>query len=65
MMSKNRITLWVVLVVILSALASSHAYETIRGVTGLIKYDASKAFQGYTLVAPLEARTTYLVDMEG
>jgi hypothetical protein len=64
MMSKKRIALWVVLV-IAAAFITSQAYESIRGVTGLIKYDASKAYQGYTLVMPNEAKTIYLVDMEG
>jgi hypothetical protein len=64
-MSKKQIALYVVLVLVLVALVSSQAREAIRGVTGLIKYDAGKAYQGYTLITPNETKTTYLVDMEG
>ena len=63
-MSKKWITL-LVLMIVLSSFASPQAREAIRGVTGLLKYDAAKAFQGYTLIAPMEDKTTYLVDMEG
>jgi len=64
-MSRKRITLCVLLGVVLSACVSTPAREAIRGVTGLLKYDASKAFQGYTLIPPNEDKTTYLIDMEG
>jgi hypothetical protein len=64
-MSKKLIVLWAVLIIVLTVIVSSQAYESIRGVTGLVKYDASKAFQGYTLIAPMSSKTTYLVDMEG
>jgi hypothetical protein len=64
-MSRKIAVLLAVTVFILSTLIAPQAYESIRGVTGLIKYDPEKAFQGYTLVAPLEDKNTYLVDMEG
>jgi len=64
-MSKKRIAFWVVPAIILAAVVASQAYESIRGVTGLVKYDASKAYQGYTLIMPIDAKTTYLVNMQG
>ena len=33
--------------------------------TGLIEYDRSRATNGYTLFSPINAHTTYLIDMEG
>ena len=35
------------------------------GESGLITYDKSKAFDGYTLFAPVSSTNTYLIDMEG
>jgi hypothetical protein len=64
-MSKKLIAFGVVLLLVLTAFITSLARESIRGVTGLIKYDAGKSYQGYTLIAPNETKTTYLVDMEG
>jgi hypothetical protein len=55
----------IVLAGILTFIVSPQAHESIRGVTGLLRYDAAKAFQGYTLIAPNEDKTTYLIDMEG
>jgi hypothetical protein len=64
-MSRKAISVAIAITAILSLLVSLHAYEAIRGVTGLLKYDAEKAFKGYTLIPPNEDKTTYLVDMEG
>jgi hypothetical protein len=64
-MSKKLIVLWVVIIVVLTVFVTSQATESIRGVTGVLKYDASKAYQGYTLLAPMGNKTTYLIDMEG
>jgi hypothetical protein len=55
----------IVLGMVLASFVSPQAHESIRGVTGLLKYDTAKAYQGYTLIAPNEDKTTYLVDMEG
>lgn len=55
----------ILLISILICIVSPQAHESFRGVTGLLKYDAAKAFQGYTLIPPMEDKTTYLVDMEG
>jgi hypothetical protein len=64
-MSRKLILFWIVLVIVFTALVSSQAREAIRGATGLLKYDAGKVYQGYTLIPPMEDTTTYLVDMEG
>jgi hypothetical protein len=64
LMSKKYMVL-IVSVVVLSSFICPQAHESIRGVTGLLKYDPAKAFQGYTLIPPMEDKTTYLVDMEG
>jgi hypothetical protein len=64
-MSKRLMASLILLISILACIASPQAHESIRGVTGLLKYDAGKAFQGYTLIAPNEDKTTYLIDMEG
>ena len=41
------------------------AYEAFNGPTGLLKYTKGKAFEGYTLLAPMGSRSTFLLDMEG
>jgi hypothetical protein len=41
------------------------AYELLYGPTGLIRYNKEKAYDGYTLFAPMLSTTTYLIDMEG
>lgn len=64
-MSRKLMVLLIVLVFVLAAFVSPQAHEAIRGVTGLLKYDAGKAYQGYTLIPPVESTTTYLIDMEG
>ncbi len=64
-MSRKRIAFGTVAFVILTAFISSQAHEAIRGVTGLLKYEKEKAYQGYTVIPPNESKTTYLVDMEG
>ena len=50
---------------VLAVAASAQAYEALTGPTGVLKYDKSKAFDGYTLFDPGMGTTTYLVDMEG
>jgi hypothetical protein len=64
-MSRKLTSFLFVLALVLTAFLSAYAYEAVRGVTGLLKYDAAKAYQGYTLIPPMESTTTYLVDMEG
>ena len=41
------------------------ASEPVKRQIGLIKYDQSKAFKGYTLFAPKHFTTIHLIDMEG
>jgi hypothetical protein len=65
MLMKKLIGLLAVFIVILVSYASVPAHESIRGVTGLLKYDAAKAYRGYTLIPPQESKITYLIDMEG
>lgn len=44
--------------------APAMAYEAFKGPLGLLA-KASGSFDGYTLVAPQEATSTYLIDMDG
>lgn len=42
------------------------AYEALTGPTGVLKYDKTKAYAGYTLFSPqIQSKKTYLIDMEG
>ncbi len=43
----------------------AQAYESHSGPTQLIQYDASKAYEGYTLFSPMSSNKTYLIDMLG
>ena len=43
----------------------SYAYELMGGPTQLIQYDASKAYEGYTLFSSGGTPKTYLIDMLG
>ena len=45
--------------------APAAAYEAFSGPLGLLYSDKSKAFDGYTLVAPWQTNVTYLMDMDG
>ena len=45
--------------------APTAADEAFSGPLGLLYSDKSKAFDGYTLVAPLQTNVTYLMDMDG
>ena len=45
--------------------APAAAFEAFSGPLGLLYSDKSKAFDGYTLVAPLQTNVTYLMDMDG
>ena len=51
---------------VLAVAASAQAYESATGPTGVLKYDADKAYDGYTLFSPMIGdKTTYLIDMGG
>jgi outer membrane protein assembly factor BamB len=43
----------------------THAYEALSGPSQLIQYNASKAYEGYTLFSPMNSDKTYLIDMIG
>ena len=44
---------------------STNAYESHSGPSQLIQYNASKAYEGYTLFSPMNSDVTYLIDMLG
>lgn len=60
---------WIILfgIILSTALcfSTSHAYESHSGPSQLIQYDASKAYEGYTLFSPMFSTKTYLIDMLG
>lgn len=62
-MKKMIVALFVCLLV-LGSYAPSQAYEVLNGPSQLIQYNASKAYEGYTLFTP-PGKTTYLIDMLG
>ena len=45
-------------------ISSVYAYQALQGPTGVIQYDPSKAYYGYTLFGP-PGELTYLIDMNG
>jgi hypothetical protein len=45
--------------------STADAYEVLGGPTQLIRYNASKAYEGYTLLTSMNAEKTYLIDMLG
>ncbi len=52
-----------------AALGTAHAYEVLNGPSQLIQYNASRAYEGYTLFStifsPPGTNKTYLIDMLG
>ena len=44
---------------------SIYAYEVLNGPSQLIQYKASKAYEGYTLLTPMNSNKVYLIDMFG
>ena len=55
----------IVLIVLFLSFSSAGAYEAINGPTQLIQYNASKAYEGYTLMTPMRSDKSYLIDMFG
>jgi hypothetical protein len=58
----------IIAVIILSSILcfnSVQAYEALSGPSQLIQYNASKAYEGYTLFSPMFSDKTYLIDMLG
>ena len=64
-MSRLNLGFLLLLLLMTAALSPAHAYEAFQGPTQVIQYDATKAFNGYTLFSPFMGRNTYLIDMEG
>jgi outer membrane protein assembly factor BamB len=63
---KSRAYLFIVVAIFIAAgVAFLSAYEAIVGPTGVLLYDKENSYGGYTLVAPMGSRTTYLIDIEG
>lgn len=58
-------SLFVVLFALLAVYAPAKAVETMSTPTGLLQWDASAAYEGYTLLSPNMLSTVYLLDMEG
>ncbi len=54
-------------IILFAALSFSHAgaYEALNGPSQLIQYKASSAYEGYTLLTPMNSKKTYLIDMLG
>ncbi len=59
--------MWVVglLVIVFGFGSSVCAYQALVGPTGVVYYKSNKAYEGYTLFAPLTSKKTFLIDMEG
>lgn len=62
---KNRWILPTVLTFFFLATSTAGAYEALSGPTQLIQYDASRAYEGYTLITAINTEKTYLIDMLG
>lgn len=51
---------------VLVSFTPAPAYEAFNGPTGVLYWEKAKAYDGYTLFAPMvNCTTTYLIDMEG
>jgi hypothetical protein len=62
----KKITWFIALLVIVVGFGTSAwAYQALVGPTGVVYYKSNKAYEGYTLFAPLTTKKTYLIDMEG
>ncbi len=63
-MKKYILALAIALTLVWGSLAC--AYEAFNGPTGVLQWNKKKAYDGYTLFAPVvKGKTTYLIDMEG
>ena len=63
-MNKLLGTMAAVLLSSVAFLPAAQAYEGFNGPLGVLTSE-KQAMQGYTLVAPQQAKTTYLIDMTG
>jgi len=48
-----------------AASSSVFSYEAVTGPTGVLKYAKDRVYDGYTLYAPNQSTTTYLLNMRG
>jgi hypothetical protein len=65
-MKKGAMISLLVFALVLTGLTTAGAYEAMVGPTGVLKYNAEKAYDGYTLISPMiNCKTSYLIDMEG
>jgi hypothetical protein len=54
------------LLLVFAWISAAGAYESFTGPTGVLQWNTKKAYEGYTLFAPMiNCKTTYLIDMEG
>lgn len=53
------------LILLCLSFSSIYAYEVLNGPSQLIQYKASKAYEGYTLMTPMNSSKIYLIDMLG
>lgn len=60
-----RIIFFGILLSVIFCFNSTYAYESHSGPSQLIQYNASKAYEGYTLFSPMYSDKTYLIDMLG
>ena len=62
----KKVTWFIALLVIIVGFGTSAwAYQALVGPTGVVYYKSNRAYEGYTLFAPLTTKKTYLIDMEG
>jgi hypothetical protein len=64
-MFKNKLIMMIAGILFAMIVSSAYAYQSHYGSTELTYYDKTKAFNGYTLFSPFNARYTFLIDMEG
>jgi hypothetical protein len=64
-MRKNRLVLAVLIVGLALVSASAWALESSIQPTGVLRYNAAKALDGYTLVTSNTSNQAFLIDMEG
>lgn len=55
-----------IILIVACCFSNSHSYEALTGPTGVLFWDQSKTYNGYTLYSPIiKCTETYLIDMEG
>jgi hypothetical protein len=62
----KKITWFIALIVIIMGFGTSaYAYQAMAGPTGVLLYKQGKAYDGYTVFAPIMSQRTFMIDMEG